>query len=943
MSADHCKVHLGDLVIHQDGDPGVVSEIADGDIQVAFLSGSKCVFDGASFSAIYSDIAYHFSRIPTLSKESKLLQITLREQINDIENVWRQLETSSEAAIDTDKVVATIPWVSEESALGIIDAYINLISNKRNLGESFFEAYCTGSLREFLQLCESVSETFDVPQKLMRFICKKKAQSILNRLEFDGMDAYQLEVCSKMAQNHLIKARAGSGKTLCVSALATLALKDTDLSSSQLMVLAFNKRAAREVRTRIKNATKTDDDINVRTFHSLAMRISRSKKRLIFDDGGLDISGHKQSRFAERVVRRILNPAFKIKLYLYFRKELENLEKLGLDLGPNDYFIFRRALEHFTLNGEKVKSNGEKYIADFLFEHGVDYAYEKVWDWKSKDFGDGIPYAPDFSISFQGKDFILEHWAVHPDDPSARLPDWWESGSAKDYQQQIRRKRAFWRERGVKLIETNTTMLVSGRESFERILKARLESAGIIPRKQSEESIVRRVFAKPHQVSRIARLFLGFVQKCKKQSWDPNMVKRQIENAGPFEEKVSRFYDLAQRFYGEYESALHEEDAIDFDDLLHLAIDEIHAKEESASLYVEDKSTIPLTSLRILLIDEFQDVSPLYIKMINSMRKFNPNMNLVCVGDDWQSINKFAGADISFFSRFKKYFRSSEVSILPVNHRSVSNVVALGNYIMRGNGEAGLARHDAELGEIRIKPIEDIFVSFSKRADLLEQSRKDRIYVVNAVESRIDADRGWLKKNEMNAAASLKAASEFIQDVMEKYHSPSDPVETVLVLSRTKYAHGLKIRDYAEKLENVLKSFGNSLAFALTIDSDTVHAAKGEGADIVVILDVTNRQFPKVHPDIALFELFGEDVSQNLEEERRLFYVAVTRCKRHLLMLTSQGEQSPFLPADNILDSLGHVTKVDPFAFEPAETSEFLRECEDAPNWILEAAKDNSH
>jgi hypothetical protein len=55
--------------------------------------------------------------------------------------------------------------------------------------------------------------------------------------------------------------------------------------------------------------------------------------------------------------------------------------------------------------------------ADFLFEHGIEYRYERPWVWKA-DFLDGSVYRPDFSIVHGGYDYILEHWAIEPEEPN---------------------------------------------------------------------------------------------------------------------------------------------------------------------------------------------------------------------------------------------------------------------------------------------------------------------------------------------------------------------------------------------------------------------------------------------------------------------------------------------------------------------------------------------
>ena len=119
---------------------------------------------------------------------------------------------------------------------------------------------------------------------------------------------------------------------------------------------------------------------------------------------------------------------------------------------------------------------------------------------------------------------------------------------------------------------------------------------------------------------------------------------------------------------------------------------------------------------------------------------------------------------------------------------------------------------------------------------------------------------------------------------------------SVLILARTTWVHGVRVNSFSDRLSRSIELAGDTnLVERLQIDANTVHAAKGEGADIVILLDVTKAQFPKVHPHAPLFYKFGETATTNLEDERRLFYVAVTRAKSHLLLLTSKNDRSPFV------------------------------------------------
>jgi DNA helicase IV len=929
----------GDLIIHQDGDPGIVATVTANDVDIVFLSGSRCVFDKDDICNDPSILPYRFSCRNEPLTTQNLPKSNLEDQLADVRKIWTRLESGQGHSTIAKDIASALPWLDIKDLEEIVVAYNALVFEREELKDRFVDAYCNGTLQEFLRLCEDVSCYLEIPSSAIAFFRQKKIKTALKRIGFSTMDPFQLDACGKYARNHLIKARAGSGKTLCVTALATLALSEEKLTSDQVMVLAFNRRAAREVRNRISTAAKVQGVVNARTFHSLANRIVRPNKKILFDDGGLDISGHEQSKFAERVLKRIFNPAFKIKMFHYFRRELKDLERLGAGLAPNDYFTFRRSLQYFTLSGEKVKSKGEKYIADYLFEHGIEYAYEKVWDWKSDLTTDSTPYSPDFSISFNGRDYILEHWAVHPDDPSAKLPDWWEGGTAQEYQEQIKRKRAYWKARGIRLIETDTSLMDGGREAFESAVKQRIERSGIFAQELSRDEVVKRVFNNPHQISRIARMFLGFVQKCKKRAWSPKDVKAKVDELGAVEEKVRIFYELAIRFFAEYERQLANEDAIDFDDLMHLAIREVNAKGQDATFFDEKQSKIFLKDLRLLLIDEFQDVSPLYLELVDSIRQFNADFRMVCVGDDWQAINRFSGSDVKYLLDFAQLFPSSKISILPLNHRSTRAVIGAGNHVMQGHGEAGIAPNGAGEGNVKIQMIEDVFVCFSNRHDLREQLVRDRPYVSNAEVGPSNGKRRGLKPNEKNIAASLKASHEFIRECSVEAERDGVRLGKVLVLARTRHVFGIKIGDYAERLKRSIKGHGEQRMLSrLTIGSATVHAAKGEGADVVIILDATSRQFPKIHPDLGLFELFGEGVNQNMSDERRLFYVAVTRCKRNLLILTSREEASPFLPDIGKEDLVSSVVIVEDSSMEKDAWRKLQREWDETPGWVRSLA-----
>lgn len=692
------------------------------------------------------------------------------------------------------------------------------------------------------------------------------------------LDHEQLCANARPENRLLITARAGSGKTRTLCAKAALSIHDEGLSPDQVMILAFNKAAALTVKQRLEEGGLIKDYRNARTFHSLAYQLVKPRKKLLFDAGG-EPSKREQSRFAQRMMQRILNPAFKEAMVEFFRQELEQIEDLGRDLAPNDYLIFRRSLELVTLDGKRVKSNGEKFIADFLFEHGIEYRYERPWAWKA-DFLDGSVYRPDFSIVHGGCDYILEHWAIEPEDPTSTLPSHWTTTTAQ-YRAQIKAKRAFWQGHSMELLETHTGMLRQGRAAFESQLKEILLGQGIRCQRLPQEEIVCRVFQNDFAISRMAELFLQFIQRAKKMGWSVDRVAGLMAEHPDPEPRARLFHELALRAYREYEAMLIAEGAMDFDDLLAQAADEVVARGASLSIHLGDGKMLPLRELRWVLLDEYQDFSELYFRMLSAILEVNPGIKLVAVGDDWQAINAFAGADLRFFRQFSDYFPDSSAVGVTTNYRSDSLVVNAGNRLMVGQGPAA-KRSRSLVGEIQVCNIHDVWIEFRAGDAYLEEREADAVYLPVSNEG---------KRPSPSVEKLAKAVKACVEKISE------NPDRKVLLLARTGTVYGLEMEGFTRLLLTALQKTLQVPMKDLEslVSAMTAHGSKGQEAHTVIILDATQRQFPKVHPDNLLFRPFGVTPKAVLDEERRLFYVALTRAEHRLIVLTEKGSESPYL------------------------------------------------
>lgn len=674
-------------------------------------------------------------------------------------------------------------------------------------------------------------------------------------------------LASLRRDNLLIQARAGSGKTRTLSCAAVLLMCKYGVEPGQLALLAFNKKAVVELRERLADVFKVDDRRGVRTFHSMAYQIARPMEDPLYDEDG----DPKLSRFIAKTVEVAMEPEFRRRLYDCFRSELIQWEQIGAGLPPRSRLDLLRSLNWISLAGEPVKSFGEKVIADFLFQHDVKYWYERpVW-WNDRF------YRPDFTIKSAEHCLILEHWAVDPDATSEKLPEGWTCTAAQ-YRDNARAKRNFWsspKQKGkASLIETNAAQLKGGRESFERILKDLLLSHGVILNRLPDEVLADRVCER--HANRISRLFSQFVLRMRKAGWSIPDLKTRMHAESCLDSKVKLFLEMASAIFDKYEKRCQEQGCIDFDILLGRAATQIEGTRGECRL-VRDRET-RVGDLEWLLIDEFQDFSPQFDRMVQAIRRVQPRLRIVAVGDDWQAINAFAGSDLTYFKEFDDRFRPAGQRSLACNHRSSWAIVDAGNRLMSGHGEPATAT-SPDAGCVAV-------------ADVWQTRIGDNLGLGNDDDSKYRFPKQTGKPYD-----EKDILARYVKLIHETLGKRSLFGRTVALLSRTNDMHGAKIGDLLEKLRSVFTNEERGLIGNMRdkFHAGTIHSFKGKEADVVFLLEVCRGKFPLVHSDEVYFRIFGRSMDAVLDEERRLFYVALTRAKTHLFILTEHDRPSDYI------------------------------------------------
>ncbi|CCI32950.1 UvrD-helicase domain-containing protein [Microcystis sp. T1-4] len=655
-------------------------------------------------------------------------------------------------------------------------------------------------------------------------------------------DLEQSVAIGEVNNNIQVLARAGSGKTSTLVNKALFLQKHCGILPREILILAFNRKAAEEIRERIEHNSANNIPY-VMTFHALAYGLVHPEEELIFDQSGGE---QRKSKALQSVIDdHLKSPQYFSKIrdlmMAKFRGDWENLVRGGHLLNREEMLSYRRSLPREGLDGRYYKSFGEKAIANFLFEHNLFYSYERNYDWN------GINYRPDFTI-FTGKNqgIIIEYFGLQGD---------------PDYDEMSARKRQFWQnaqnQARWQFLEFNPGDIKASQEQFGNLLKHKLASFGLLCNKLSEDEIWAKV--KRRSIDHFTKAMVQFVQRCRQQFLTTEELENKIFNHNCLEEFESQFLELGQVFYRAYLERLKATGEEDFDGLMQTASKLITSGQ---TIFRRKSSGGDLRLLKYILIDEYQDFSELFYRLITAIRQQNSQACFFCVGDDWQAINGFAGSDLNYYQNFANYFPNSLKLNISTNYRSASAIVTTGNNLMNGLGKPAQP-HKKESGFVKLVDLQD----FEPTPREIEDHNGDHI-----------------------TPALLRLIKKIIIENNQE----------VVLLNRKNNLHWFV--NYQNKLEDFLNAIRGYLPENLRdhLTISTSHKYKGLEKQVVIILDAVNRSYPLIHPDWVFTRIFGSHPEGIVAEERRLFYVAITRAIEQLYIITESPNYSPFLAHLNL-------------------------------------------
>ena len=294
-----------------------------------------------------------------------------------------------------------------------------------------------------------------------------------------------------------------------------------------------------------------------------------------------------------------------------------------------------------------------------------------------------------------------------------------------------------------------------------------------------------------------------------------------------------------------------------------------------------------LSQKQYILIDEYQDFSQLFLAAINAIRTVATKARLFVVGDDWQAINRFAGSDVEYFREFEKFFPDqSRRYEITTNYRCNKEIVQQARRFMTRamDEKASFRAFSRKIGKVvtvnpKLTECELPLVKYDRRV-----SGRDLAY--------LEMTRRMLKREPKRKTVR------YIKTLVELIRHNSRANE-IMLLHRNNETNleGITLEDLANGLKWGLEQLRvmRPDEFDEKIHIMTMHKSKGLEAEVVIILEADEGVIPKLHPDTLLYGLFGETEDISLADQKRLFYVAMTRAKKRLYIIHDDSNGPGFI------------------------------------------------
>ena len=649
------------------------------------------------------------------------------------------------------------------------------------------------------------------------------------------LDKQQRRSIVSEEDNCLVVSSAGSGKTSSIVGKVKYLTETKNIAPERILLISYTNKAAAELTERMAT-----NGLKGYTFHKLAIDI-------IGKTTGIkpSICDNTDALFVDIYHNLLENPEFKKYIVEYFityqtnetdweQRKNERREQLS----EQKKVQLKAILPDMDGKAIYVKSEQEQKICFVLSSLGVKFRYEEPYEHHLADEMHS-QYCPDFSIYFeQGgvtKRIYLEHFGV---DEHSNVPAWFAKDKNITYEEANQKYNdgITWKKAAHE--KFGTQLLITSSADFHYFdirdkLRKLLDGIGVPIQEKTDEELYDLLLPKgSKQEKAFIRLVVTFVTLVKSSCKSIKNILRQTSDA----DDLRSFFIIKNIFlpvYERYERALKDRNQIDFTDAI------LQATEICRTSHPVEYDYI--------IVDEFQDISVDRYNFLKVLREGNSPAKLYCVGDDWQSIYRFSGSDMALFNQFSEYFGETEINKIETTYRFGEPLVSLSSrFIQRNNAQIQ----------------KDIHSSCSEMKTELEFYAYER-------------------RDYCNTIGQLVASI------------PSD--KSIFLLGRYSFD------DYY--LSFMYRSIKEGSRFFYVIEGRkieflTVHKSKGLEADYVILLQCNKDTygFPSlVSDDPVLNYVLTESDQFPYGEERRLFYVAITRAKIKTLVLYDKRFPSVFV------------------------------------------------
>ena len=652
----------------------------------------------------------------------------------------------------------------------------------------------------------------------------------------------------------LLVAGAGAGKTTTMAAKVKYLVDKQNVKPEEIIVISYTNKAIGELKDRINKGLRID--ARVCTFHSFAFDIV---KKFSVEPPEINFSSYKiifemleKAIFDNKPLMR--NLVLFLGYYFDLSEDVfkfENLNQYHLYKAAQDYETLKSGLGEYvkkvayqrtkqikTITGEYLRSIQEVQIANFLYLNGLDYEYERVYPYDSPSRNK--KYTPDFYIS-QGEHVAwLEHYALTQSGYSNILTQ----QELYKYKKAIRDKRELHKSHGTTLIETWS--LYSDRRPLMDHLKEELEAEGFVLKPRDLTEVYKKIVetGKDKYIYKLILFMMNFIEQYKTTGYDAGgfeILRKKTDNP-----RTLLFLDIAEQVYHYYQDKLKQNNQIDFADMIN-----------DANFYLQEIEQQHLElPYKYIIIDEFQDIARQRFNLTKRLSEIT-KAKVVAVGDDWQSIYAFSGSDITLFTRFLELMGAgTELKITHTYRNSQELIDIAGNFVQKNSTQIRkqLVSPKHLKDPIVLEEFDDSFKPVKAMAEATER-------VIGKIIAEFGLDSPILLIGRYNYDMYKLCQTDMF------YEGPGGQI---------------KSKKYPKANLTYL----------------TAHSSKGVGYDNVILVNMFEGKFGfpcQIEDDPIIKLVTYEDTSVPFAEERRLFYVALTRTKNRVYIATPQNKPSRFL------------------------------------------------